>query len=221
MASVPAFGGNRGGKKRADGLPPGSPQALAADKEKDRLRKQALREAAAKLAEPPPLPSAIPGLANPTAPASPGEVPGADAASPPPIPWEPALIREFTDELIEAAEDGRVQKITGKAREARIPERVVKEISNDAHYPASAKKSLQISTPRVTAKWLNKAGVSAEYADELAFVTSLGAIFIQGRKLSQKLDKLIELANQPQPAPASTPATPGQPGPAKIQPIHP
>ena len=219
LASVPSFGGNRGGKKRADGLPPGSPQAIAADKEKDRVRKQTLRDEAAKLAQPPALPSAIPGQANPTATPSPGGVAGADPASPPTIPWEPEIIKKFTDNLIEVAEAGRVQQITGKAREARIPERVVKEISEDAHYPAVAKASLQISAPRVTAKWLNKAGVSAEYADELAFVTSLGAILIQGRKLSQKLDKLIELANQPQPARAATPAMPGQP--AKITPLHP
>jgi hypothetical protein len=220
MASVPGFGGNRGGKKRADGLPPGSPQALEADRKKDRERKQAQRV----LAEPPPLPSAGPGLANP-APAAPGgEVPGGGPAGPPPVPWEPQLVKEFTDELIEAAEAGRVEKFTGKARNAKIPERVVREIGTDSRFPASIKKSLQISTPRVAAKWLNKAGVSAEYADEVAFIGSLGALFIQGRKLSAKLDKLIELAKQPQPTLGPGPAPAGAPaiaGPPKIQPMHP
>ncbi len=53
-----AFGGHRGGgKKRLDGLPAGSPEAIAADKAKDRERK-ALAAAKAKLAT---LPPALPG----------------------------------------------------------------------------------------------------------------------------------------------------------------
>lgn len=98
--------------------------------------------------------------------------------------------------MIDAAEQGRQQKFASAAVESKLPEKVARELVRDAQYPASFKKTLKISTPRVAAKWLNKAGVSAEHADEAAFVLSLGAIFLQGRKLSAKLDKLIEAAKE-------------------------
>lgn len=56
------FGGHRGGgKKRADGLVAGSPQAIAADKEKDAARKRDIR-AGKKVAA---LPPVLPGVALP------------------------------------------------------------------------------------------------------------------------------------------------------------
>lgn len=67
--SVPLFGGHRGGgKKRADGLPAGSPEAIAADKEKNRLR-MAQKRAETKVS---PLPPALPG----------GGAPGQNAPTP-------------------------------------------------------------------------------------------------------------------------------------------
>jgi hypothetical protein len=123
-------------------------------------------------------------------------MPGADAAGPPPVPWQPEILKEFTDELIEAAEEGRMIRFATAAAEAKLPEKLVKEIVSDAHYPPVFKRGLKLSTPRVVAKALNKAGVSAEWADELSFASSLGAIWIQGRKLSAKLDKLIEASKR-------------------------
>lgn len=87
VQSVPApakppalFGGHRGGgKKRQDGLVAGSPEAIAADKESDRKRKQESR-AANKVAA---LPSPLPGAKNPmgetsvAVPVDSGVVPGA------------------------------------------------------------------------------------------------------------------------------------------------
>ncbi len=64
-AQPPAlFGGHRGGgKKRADGLVAGSPEAIAADKEKNRLR-MAAKRAGEKVAT---LPPALPGATAPAA----------------------------------------------------------------------------------------------------------------------------------------------------------
>ncbi len=59
------FGGHRGGgKKRADGLVAGSPEAIAVDKEKDRLRVAEKRAGKAVAALPPTLPGATPPPAN-------------------------------------------------------------------------------------------------------------------------------------------------------------
>src|SRR5579862_2754249 len=56
-ASVPLYGGNRGGKKRRDGLVPGSPEALEADRKADRDRKQQERDSKRRLAPQPALPA--------------------------------------------------------------------------------------------------------------------------------------------------------------------
>src|SRR5262245_14939824 len=106
LASVPDFGGNRGGRGRKDGLAPGSSQATEADKKKDRERKQTARAAAAKLVEPPPLPSALQGGVDTTA-AQPGSEPLGGTAAPgaPVVPWDPATLRPLFEELIEAIEE--------------------------------------------------------------------------------------------------------------------
>src|SRR5258707_9089158 len=76
-ASAPLFGGNRGGKKRLDGLAPGSPEAIEADRKKDAERKRTRREAVQRVAEPPPLPSA--GAPAPGANLAPGSGQSPDA----------------------------------------------------------------------------------------------------------------------------------------------
>lgn len=101
------------------------------------------------------------------------------------------MLREFTDEIINAVEDHRVSKFTTACREAGLPEPVVKRVNQDSHYHAGSKRALQVATPRVACKWLNKAGISAEYADEVALVTALGSVFIQGRKLQNTLEELL------------------------------
>ena len=53
--TAPLFGGFRGGRKRKDGLAPGSPEAIEADREKDRVRKERQRS---RQVEPPALPAA-------------------------------------------------------------------------------------------------------------------------------------------------------------------
>jgi hypothetical protein len=60
---------------------------------------------------------------------------------------------------------------------------------------ADAKKALQLNTANVTAKWLNKLGVSAEYEPEIAFLTALSRVAGGHVLLLRRLDKLIALAN--------------------------
>ena len=68
------FGGHRGGgKKRADGLVAGSPAAIAADREKERLRGLARRSGQKVAALPPPLPGVLPAAENSPAALVPGE----------------------------------------------------------------------------------------------------------------------------------------------------
>lgn len=189
--SAPLFGGHRGGKVRADGLPAGSPAAKEADRRKDRERKA--RAAAAK-AEPPPLPSAIPGVAGPTPPptgALPVDVVGPPAGESVAVPWQPDSLRPLFEQLIEAAEESRVGNFIGKCSEAGLTGKLVKEIQEDAHFPKAAKVLLCRSLPRLAAKWMNKSGLSAEYEDEVAVVSALLLIVQNDRKLANRLEEVI------------------------------
>jgi hypothetical protein len=180
---------------------------LAADKEKhaERMRRARAREAAEK--EPPPLPPATVG--SPTAPPSVG-VAGQPLPAPdtPVLPWQPDMLREFTDPLIDVIEEARASKLVGKAREANLPAPLVKEIAADVRFPAGAKKTAQIATPKVAAKWLNKTGISAEYADELALCGAAVIILKQGAALSAKLDELIASAKAAEKKEATRAASP-------------
>jgi hypothetical protein len=122
------------------------------------------------------------------------------------------MLREFTDELIQALEDTRVSKFAGAASEAGLPKQIVTTIANDCRWPAGSKRVLQAATPRVACKYLNKSGVSAEWADEVALVTAAGSIVIQGRKLQNKIQELIDTWKAKQAENEKTKTTP-PPGP--------
>lgn len=102
------------------------------------------------------------------------------------------MIKDFTDELVEAMEVGRVTKFTTLARDGGLPSAAVSKIKEDSHYHRASKAGLQSSIPRLACKYLNKTGVSGEYAEEVKLVGSMTAIFLQGRKLQATLEELIE-----------------------------
>lgn len=107
------------------------------------------------------------------------------------------MLKPLTDELISAAEAGRFKKFVEKLKEAKLPEKVIKEVASDCkEYPAVARRNLELSSPELGAKWLNKTGISAEHRHEVAFVTGLALIFGQGRSINAKLDALIETAKE-------------------------
>jgi hypothetical protein len=207
-----AAGGNRGGRARKDGLAPGSDAAKEADKKYDRDRKQAAREEAAKLAEPPPLPSAVP-TGTDTSQATPGpglnQVPGPDL---PPVAWQPETLSGLVDELIEAAEEGRVESYLRKCTEAGLTGKLAKEIEVDARFPKSAKALLKLAIPRLAAKWLNKTGISAEYQDEIAVLTAVILIVKHEMSVRARFEELIvefkKAKVPPAPAPAPRPQPP-------------
>lgn len=102
------------------------------------------------------------------------------------------MVKEFSDELVAAWEEHRVSKFTSAGKEAALPEPLIRQIRTDCRFQDGSRRVVQKAIPRVACKWLNRAGVSAEYADEVALVTALGAILVQGRKLQTKLDEIIE-----------------------------
>jgi hypothetical protein len=192
-SSVAAFGGNRGGKPRKDGLVPGSPEAEAADKAIDAERKRQAR-AAQKLADPPPLPSAPANGSGPVAPpingagALPGAAPGVQSDA---VPWDPAALRPLLEELIEGAEQSRVHKRLERAKAVGLPDRTVKELASGATYPAAAKRALALSGSNGTAKLMNSLGVSGKYSDVAIAVTALTAIAVSNKRSDAKFEEMI------------------------------
>jgi hypothetical protein len=190
--TAPKFGGLRGGKKREDGLVPGSAEAAQADRKKDRDRKKRERDARQ---EPPPLPSASQTMDGPssTTTGGLGTLPGTPVA--PVVPWDASTLQPAVEIFLPAAEELMVNQIASRAAKARLPGDIVKEIEAEAKWSASAKKGLEVSTAQVAAKWLNKAGISAEYQPEVTFLTALGRVLGGHALLLRRLDKLIALAN--------------------------
>ena len=197
VASVASFGGNPTGRKLAKFKHPAeSPEGIEERRLADAERKKLAREAEAKKVEPPPLPSAGANGAGVVSP--PGGGVGVDAngapltpGDPPPAPWQPELLSDLVAELLAAAEQGRVAQFVGRCEEAKLLPKLIKETESDAHFPKPAIVLLKRSLPRLAAKWLNKAGVSSEYQDELACVTAVLLIVQHDRKFSEKVDELI------------------------------
>lgn len=195
MASVPQFGGNRGGRPRGDGHPPGSEAAKAADRENARLRKAKSR-ANIRAQNPPRLPSVLseddaPGD-SPTP--TPGNSqtgnlvlsPGADS-----VAWDPAPIKELLDEAIPFMEQRRVRRRTRRASESGLSPKLLKEIEEDSHWPEVAKKGLSQSGSRLIAKYAPQLGLPAEHQDLAQFCTCLALIATSELRLDGKLDTII------------------------------
>ena len=156
-----------------------------------------------RLAQPPPLPSAVPGDAGATAPLAGGAEPGAvRLVAAPVLPWQPETLKSLFEQLLEAAEEGRVAAFLGKCAEAKLTAELVREIKADARFPKAAKVLLADALPRLAAKWLNRSGMSAEYQDEISCLTAMVLIVQHDRGISSKLDELIAAAKKPVEKPA-------------------
>lgn len=186
-----AYGGNPTGRKSKFIFQAGTSAGDAERRLAESDRKKAARAVADKLREPAALPSA--NGVDATPPPADGESSLLGAAVPVAVAaWQPQMLQELTDALIDSAEEARVDKWTGKVREAKLPEKLQREVSADAKFPAPAKRGLKLSLPHAAAHALNKTGLGSEYQHEVCCVTCLAAILVQGRRLSAKLDELIE-----------------------------
>lgn len=172
------FGGSPTGRPRADGLRSGSPEALAADREKSKERKRKSRESKRLAKDAPPLPSL----------GDDGETPVPALAA---VPWEPALLEPVVHEMMTALEALSIRQIT--ARAAKVPDAppgFVETVASDASWNVPAKTALQSSLPQVACKWLNRSGISADNAPEVIAVTAAMSIYLGHSILLKKLDAM-------------------------------
>jgi hypothetical protein len=201
--TAPKFGGLRGGKGRKDGLVPGTPEAVEADRKRDAERKRKERQ---------PDPAPLPGAARPPegvfcSPSAPGDalaaVPGPEGA--PVVPWDAAQLKDVFGLLIPAAEELSLAQVRGKCQKARLPVEVIREIEADCKWKDQTRKGFEFSGPRVAAKWLNRFGVPSGTQDEIVFLTCAAIVLKSHIQVLKRLDELAAKANVPT---SKTPETP-------------
>ena len=196
--SVAAFGGLRGGRKRADGLVPGSPEAHEADKAKDAERKRLARLREAEQ-NPVPLPSA---------PVGPGVVVGGavapvvDGASPVPapvaglvVPWSVRILAKPARLVTRIIDRMRQLKLLRKLDKLVLPEPVKREIKADIQWSDAAINDFSDALAECTAIELNKAQISSAQQHWINLGITAGELTLAHFSLSKRLDELI-LAQQ-------------------------
>jgi hypothetical protein len=198
-ASVPLFGGFRGGRKRLDGFRPGSPEAIQADRDKEAKRKRDKRSALAAAAPPPPLPSAIPSASAPasdkTFPPGPGlaAVPPAEIV-PVALAWQDRDLLSVTTPAVSIVEAALLRGKKRKLKLAKLPADIIGEVERDLAWPSESKKMLAETSSALSAKYLNKAGLSAEYKLEVNFSLAVLNLVAHEQAVNRRLDKLIAAA---------------------------
>lgn len=187
--SVAPFGGNRGGKKRTDGLVPGSPEAEKADRDKDAERKRLARAAS-----PPALPSPVSSVANPGPASTPGAtaLPGSPAPGQSvPVPWDPNTLKPLLEQIIDGAEKARVAKRRAQAVAVGMPGPVVEESASLATFPGSAKTGLAVSGANGVAQIMNSLKISGKFQDPSIAVLSIASIVVSMQQSDAKFEEMI------------------------------
>jgi hypothetical protein len=203
------FGGNRSGRPRADGLVPGSPEAIIADRAKDAARKAQRRAKERQVL------ALSNGGAVPQVEASEPNADGSPVAPVGPSPWDPGLLKPVFDQLVPSIEKFMVARIGAKAAKAGLPTEVVREIEKDAAFPIPAKAGISTTGPMCVAKWLNMSGIGAENAPEIILATAVASIVAGQFMLSAKLDSLLK-ANAPKSQPPTPKENDKNPSPASV-----
>jgi hypothetical protein len=117
------------------------------------------------------------------------------------VPWDAGTLAPLFRQLIPTVEKAMVSSVIGKCEKAGFPGVVIEKLEKDAAWPEAAKQALAIAGPQVTAKWMNKTGISAENQPEVVLVTALATLAANHFTLMSRLNKLI--AAQPAAAAAA------------------
>ena len=193
--SVPLFGGFRGGRRRLDGLPAGSPEAKAADaaKNAERMRRARERERAAQ--PPDALPSAE-GTPEPGAAlaGAEGPAPGGDLGAVPvagPVPWRAETLKPLCEQGLAFWEEWNISQAAKIMKKAGLPAAVIAKVEKDGRFPALAKKGVETSAPPLLARAMNQTGISSEHQDSLILGGALLALFQHQKSFLSDVETLI------------------------------
>lgn len=96
-------------------------------------------------------------------------------------------------------EEMRITTRVNLATKAKLEKSTVADVKQKSQWNEVSKRTLDTYGPKVAAKWLNKTGISAEHAEEMAYLTAFGQIALADFMLNQSLRQLIK-QNNPEPA---------------------
>lgn len=150
-------------------------------------------------------PSPAPGgVVPPAVPAGAGVPvqPPAPDPSPGPIAWDPALLRPILTEAINAKEKADLRDLISEA-EPLGPEAVAL-VKQEGSWPDPIKVTLVSSGSKCGAKWLNRSGLSAEWADEVAIAGAVAALATSKHILINKLRAMAKRVEEAKAAAASS-----------------
>ena len=206
-STVIPFGGNRGGRKRKDGLVPGSPEAREADLKRDRDRKNEANEAKRQAPRPAALPSAtVAGSQDKSSPqGQDAQTPGPGVAGVPGVDlgaWTAPEAQPIVTHALPVLEHLRIARRVNKLREAKLPANIIAQVRSDSAWPETVKATLQSSLPGSLSKFLNFAGVPKIFKDELASLPAVALLIQHESDVDARLDRLLEAhkaATEPKP----------------------
>lgn len=197
--SVPLFSGHRGGgKKRADGLPAGSPEAIEADKLKDRARKNAANAAKRVAALPPPLPGAPSPAANTpvvvggNAPVVPGAVAGAPIIAAGFVGWQQKLLEKPAKLITKIADRFRCWQLTKKVRQLKLSPEIEKEILADLKWKDEVVADFNASLSECAVMELNRRRIpGAQNSHWINLAMCGGEMVLVHLQTLDRLEKLV------------------------------
>ena len=115
------------------------------------------------------------------------------------VDWTPEEIKEISDEIIDGLDESDKASMVKLAVAGHLPEEVVKQIEADAGMPKLIKKFLKLYLPKLIAKKLNDAKISAEGKETAVVVGSLGYYVLDRIATRRRVEKLIKQNNSATP----------------------
>jgi len=210
------FGGHRGGgKKRLDGLPAGSPAAIAADKERDRIRAAEKRAAKKITPLPPALPGAVAPVQNAAAPPAAGEpaLPAAAAgvapvaaAAPMFVPWGQKLLEKPAKLVGKIIERWRSYSRAAQVKKLKLSPPAEKEVLERMQWREDVVNDFSVALADCATVELNKRRVpGAENSHWINLVMTGGELVSLEMANSAMIEKLILEDRAKQAAPEAPP----------------
>lgn len=191
-----AAGGLKGGRAREDGLIPGTEEARAADRKKDRDRKARDRELVAK-SNPNALPSRPVGPLVENAPMVSDSVGMPSVGDAPVIPWGKEDTFPAIDQSVSLYEDYKKTLVLEAVEAAHLPAPLEKEMLEKAKWPDKPRSQLVNSGASAAAKGLNYMGVPVKYRDAVTAVPALIMLVKHDLEFHKRMKEIIKAANPP------------------------
>lgn len=178
--------GNKGGKARLDGLVPGSPEAIEADRKKDAERKRLARAGT----PPPRLP------ANPTALPTKVDQPQAPSGDAPRQLWNPQHVKPVVRSLLKSIEKVRVRAFLAKAHEILDIDgdedaEFLAQVEKDARWDAEAVAELEAAGAEWGARILDRMGVPASASGGVRTLAAFVRLVVQDMLQMSNLNDML------------------------------